>query len=243
MQNAFGAGSVYGVDTNSANPTPVQISALQEGSLDFSSSTKELYGSQAFPIAVAGGTRKINWKAKMGAFNARLFNNYFFNGTLATGQTSLLENVSVAVATTVTAANITGFKDLGVYEIATNKTFTRVASGPTTGTYSVNEGTGVYTFAAADVGKIVAYSYQYTIAATGQSITITNPQLGTSTPFKMVFSALFNNLRNTWILNACTATKLGVGTKTEDFVMPEMEGGAFADSAGNIGIASFAEQN
>ncbi len=48
--------------------------------------------------------------------------------------------------------------DLGVTHLGVP--LTRVPSGPATGQYSVNEATGVYTFAAADVGNVLAISYE-----------------------------------------------------------------------------------
>ena len=53
--------------------TPVPFGALQDVSMDISSSKKELYGQRQFPLAVARGTGKIDCKAKAASFSAMLF--------------------------------------------------------------------------------------------------------------------------------------------------------------------------
>lgn len=50
--------------------------------------------------------------------------------------------------------------DLGV-KYANGSAFTKVTSAPAVGQYSVNEATGVYTFAAADEGEAVLLSYSF----------------------------------------------------------------------------------
>lgn len=41
--------------------------------------------------------------------------------------------------------------------------------------------------------------------------------------------------------NNCTSSKLGFGTKLEDFVMPEFDFSVFADAAGNVATWSFGD--
>lgn len=242
MQNSFGAGSAIAVDSG-ANPTPIDFNALQEWSIDFSASTKELMGANQFALAVGRGAAKITTKIKYGSMDARAKNTLMFGGTMTTGQTVFLEDVAASIPATpfqITAANVTGFSDLGVSDATTNIRMVRVASAPTTGQYTVTTA-GVYTFAAADTLKAVKYSYTFTQATSGNSIAIGNPLLGVSSFFKLVLSALFNGQRNTTILNANMSSKLAWGTKTEDFTMPEIESSAFSDSAGNIGTFTQAE--
>ena len=56
MQNSFGAGSAIAVDSG-ANPTPIDFNALQEWSIDFAASTKELMGANQFALACSPHTR------------------------------------------------------------------------------------------------------------------------------------------------------------------------------------------
>lgn len=77
----------FGSGTLSATPTvgsPQTFGALQDVSLDFSFTNKELYGSKQFPLVVARGTGKINCKAKFASIDAALFNTLFFQGTATT---------------------------------------------------------------------------------------------------------------------------------------------------------------
>jgi hypothetical protein len=241
MQFGFASGSAWAIDS-AANPTPSPFGILQDVSVDFSFSNKELTGQYGFPVAVGRGTGKISCKAKAARLSGRLL-NLFFGGTKATGQTSVAQDESGTIPTTpfqVTVANSAFFGiDLGVYDSATGIPFVRVASAPAAGQYSV--AAGVYTFNTADVGKIVKISYTYTIAATGESITIANQLMGTAPTFKAVATQLFNNLRSTLTLNSNVFSKLGVATKLEDFNIPEFDWSTQADAANNIGTWSLAE--
>jgi len=241
MQFGFGSGSAYAVDS-AANPTPAPFGILQDISVDFSFTNKELTGQFGFPVAVGRGTGKIACKAKNARLSGRLL-NMFFSGTKAAGQTSVAQDESGSIPGTpfqITVANSANFGiDLGVFDSATSIPFVRVASAPAVGQYTVTA--GVYLFNTGDTGKTVKISYTFTIAGTGESITITNPLIGVAPTFKAVATQLFNTLRNTLTLNANVFTKLGWSTKLEDFAIPEMDFSSFADSANNIGTWSVAE--
>jgi hypothetical protein len=241
MQFGFASGSAWAIDS-AANPTPSPFGILQDVSVDFSFSNKELTGQYGFPVAVGRGTGKISCKAKAARLSGRLL-NLFFGGTKATGQTSVAQDELGTIPTTpfqVTVANSATFGiDLGVYDSATGIPFVRVASAPAAGQYSVVA--GVYTFNTADVGKVVKISYTYTIAATGESITIANQLMGTAPTFKAVATQIFNGLRSTLTLNSNVFSKLGAATKLEDFNIPEFDWSTQADAANNIGTWSLAE--
>lgn len=65
---------------------------------------------------------------------------------------------------TITAAKASVFAfDEGVTLVSDGSAFEAVASGPATGQYSVNNTTGVYTFAAADAGKAILIAYSYNV--------------------------------------------------------------------------------
>jgi hypothetical protein len=241
MQFGFASGSAWAIDS-AANPTPSPFGILQDVSVDFSFSNKELTGQYGFPVAVGRGTGKISCKAKAARLSGRLL-NLFFGGTKATGQTSVAQDELGTIPTTpfqVTVANSAFFAtDLGVYDSATSIPFVRVASAPAAGQYSVVA--GVYTFNTADTGKTVKISYTYTIAGTGESITIANQLMGTAPTFKAVATQIFNNLRSTLTLNSNVFSKLGAATKLEDFNIPEFDWSTQADAANNIGTWSLAE--
>jgi len=242
MQFAFASGSAWAIDS-AANPTPAPFGILQDVSVDFSFSNKELTGQYGFPVAVGRGTGKISCKAKAARLSGRLL-NLFFGGSKAAGQSSVAQDESGAIPGSpfqITVANGATFvTDLGVYDAATGLPFTRVASAPAALQYTVSAG-GVYLFNTADTGKTVKISYTYTIASTGETITISNPLMGVASTFKAVSTQLFNNLRSTLTLNANVFSKLGTATKLEDFNIPEFDWSAFADAANVIGTWSLAE--
>ena len=73
MMTEFGSGVVWGIPTinlagnNVVNPTPVPFGALQDVSVDFAFSVKELYGQYQFPIDVARGTATPDVSARAAA--------------------------------------------------------------------------------------------------------------------------------------------------------------------------------
>jgi len=241
MQFGFGSGSAWAIDS-AANSTPVPFGILQDASVEFSFSNKELSGTYAFPVAVGRGSGKIACKAKNARMSGRLM-NLFFNGSKAAGQTSVAQDEAGTVPTTpfaITVANSAQWAtDLGVYNATTGIPLVRVASAPATGQYSV--AAGVYTFAAADTGLAMKISYTYTIAASGEQITITNPLIGDAPTFKAVLTQNFNSKRNTLTLNSNVFSKFGWGTKLEDFGMKDLDFSSFADAGNNIGTWSLAE--
>jgi hypothetical protein len=241
-QYGFGSGSFWGVDSG-ANPTPGRFGELQDVGVDFSFNLKELYGQKSFPATVARGLGKIACKGKLARFQGRILNSLFFNNTKAAGQVSVAADEAGTVGTTpfqITVSNSANFvDDLGVRNAATGIPLVCVAAGPTTGQYSVSA--GVYTFAAADTGIAMKIDYTYTVAATGEKISIVNNATGLAPNFKGVFTQSYNSLRQTLVLNACVSSKLSIASKLEDFNMKDFDFAGMADSAENIGTWSLGE--
>jgi len=236
MQISFGVGLLT-LTPSGSNPTPQQVAVLQDVSVDIAISSKELYGSYQFPIDVARAAGKISGKAKFAAIRGSLFQQFFGGSTIATGQTIGVQNevgtiplVSTYTITTANAANFTA--DLGVFDTVTGLFMSRVASGPTTGQYSV--ASGIYTFAAADAGHLVWLSYDYTNSAIGKTVSLTNQLMGTGNTFGLT---LFNSFRsmNTGIkLYAVQVPKLSLALKNEDYTMSDLDFDAFANSTGQV---------
>lgn len=247
MQYSFGAGALIGTQIAAGVVTPRQLATLQEVSVEFSFNVKELMGNMQFPVAVARGAGKIAGKAKFANMNAAAFNELFFAGSSATGESKVAYNEAGTPTTnSFTVSNsATWAEDLGVFNRATGRYMERVASAPATGQYSV--AAGVYTFAAADSNPSCYFTYRYTTAtAPGKVITISNQLLGVQPTFSAVLTTRFThsdgvtrelNLK----LNSCMSSKLAIATKLEDFIIPDFDFNAFADSAGNIGTLSMAE--
>src|SRR5260370_12671 len=243
---AFASGVLLGFRSDVANSTPINFGLIQEATFDISFTMKELYGQKQWPVAIARGTGKITGKAKMARISGLAFNNLFFGQTLAAGQlnTSFAEGPTSIPTTpfTITVVNSATFvDDLGVINAATGLPFTKVASGPTAGQYSV--AAGVYTFASADnvSGIKVLISYTYTLAATGEKITVTNQLSGTTPTMQAQFFTTFQGNPLSVKFPNCVSTKLAIASKLEDFMIPEIDFSCYADAADNVMTWSFGD--
>lgn len=244
-QYSFGAGVMWGTPTADAfgnaiaNPSPVQFGVLQEISLDVSFDTKMLYGQNQFPVAVGRGKGKVSGKAKFAQLNGAILNSLFFGQTLTSGITADVYDITgTAIPTTpftitpTPPSSGTWSRDLGVRD-SNGLPMTRVASAPATGQYSV--AAGVYTFAAADTGKIVFISYQYTATSTtAKKSSVVNVPMGYAPTFGCDLYEPFQGKALTIYLPNCIGSKLQFATKLDDFNVPEFDFEAFADAAGNV---------
>lgn len=240
-QYHFGAGVLIANRTDIAAPTPVKFGALQDVSVDFTSTIKELHGQYQFPLDVGRGAAKVSGKAKAAAFSAAAFNAVYFADQLATGQILLANDEAGAIPATttytVTVTNSAHFlADMGVTYADTGEPFMNVGSAGTlaaAGQYK--EAAGVYTFDVADASANVKITYTYTDATSGSTISIGNPLMGTAPTFSMMLYQVRHNKVTTIILNQAVATKLSIATKLEDFVIPEFDFSAFVDDGNNLG--------
>lgn len=244
MLDAFGPGAIVATRTDVANSTPINVGYAQSLNLEFSGNLKELYGQNQFPIDVARGTVKVTAKINAAVISGIAWNNMFFGASMVTGSLTWAapENQTVpATPYQVTVTNSANFdKDLGVISNVTGLPLKRVASAPATGQYSVNEATGIYTFAAADTDISMGISYAYKTVA-GQTLQISQTLLGYSPIFQLDYFTTRNNKPFLARFNQCQASKLAMAAKLEDFVMPEIDIGMFADTTGNIGKIYFPE--
>ena len=242
-QYIFGPGSLYGTNTNALS-TPRRFAGLQDVSVDYAFTEKELFGSYQYPISIARGTGKITCKAKAATIEAGIYNDLFF------GQTEALTLVNASavdenqpIGSTVTSTHsATWTTDLGVQwatGASAGQWLTLVSGSPTiTGTYSVSA--GIYSFCAADVsaGYAIRLNYVYTVS-TGGIITLNNQLIGTTPLFSAVFTTIFNSQQATFTFTQCTSSKLNFNGKITDYTIPEFDFQCFANSAGVIGTLSF----
>jgi hypothetical protein len=244
MQYGFGIGNLFGVRTDVTPNLTVPFGTIQEVNFDLSFEIKELYGQYQIPLAVARAKAKLQGKAKLARINTGVFNNLFFGGTQATGETIVNpQSVSSIPATpfqvTIAPPNSGVFAaDLGVQFSASGINLVKVASGPTTGQYSIAG--AVYTFAAADTLLGILISYSYTIA-TGQTLTYTNQLMGAAPQFQIHWQDVYQGNNCYLKLVNCISTKFTLPMKLDDFTVPELDFSAFADAAGNVLTLSFAE--
>src|SRR5207248_11222117 len=126
--------------------------------------------------------------------------------------------------------------DLGVYYANGHHAghrFTRVTTPATAGEYSVNLATGIYTFAAADANAAVSISYVYNVSSAGKKLVLTNQFMGYTPTFKAAFyttkttGGIASGLA--LVLNACTASKLSLPTRIDDYEIQAFDFSAFAD--------------
>lgn len=244
-QYQFGSGVLIGTPLTDAtgaaiaNPTPIQFGALQDVSIDISSENKTLHGQNQFPLAVGRGKAKVSGKAKFAQINGLILNSLFFGQTVSNGiAADFIDTTGTAIPTTpftitpTPPSSGTWAYDLGVKN-ASGLPMTRVSGSPTTGQYSV--AAGVYTFAAADTGLTVFISYGYTATSTSAvKSTVSNVLMGQAPTFQADFFTTYNGKNLTFKLYSCVATKLTFATKLDDFMIPEFDFEAFANSAGKV---------
>jgi Putative phage serine protease XkdF len=96
-------------------------------------------------------------------------------------------------------------------------------------------------------GRVTARDpgYLYTIATAGKKLVLTNQFMGYTPTFKATFYTTKTTQGTAaglaLVLNACTASKLSLPTKTDDYEIQEFDFSAFADPTGAIGTLSVNE--
>jgi len=244
-QFVFGAGTVLALP--SSGGTPQQFGTLQDISVDFSTTNKELTGQYQYPVAVGRGPAKVSGKAKAASFSANFFNQIYFGVTPVAGVSNMAVSESHPIPTTPFQVTIAPpgsgvfLDDGGVVNSATGVVLQRVASGPITGQYSVNASTGVYTFASVDTGQVVLISYTYTTATGGYSALLANQLMGTAPIFKLVLNNTFNGNQLTLELYQCISDKLALDFKNTDWSIPEFDFSCFTNAANNLGKLSLSQ--
>lgn len=235
-QYVFGTGQLYAMPVGGG--APLRFGALQDVSVDFSADMKTLYGQYQFPLDVARGKAKIEYKASTGNIDVTAYNQLYFGGTVTSNnEMKQAQNEAGTIPTTpfqLTAANgATFIMDLGVYDVLTGQPLKQVAANPATGQYTVSNA-GVYTFAAADTGKAVLLNYLYSGATTGGVLQQNNSLMGVQPRFQLVLTQTYNGQAFTMILYSAASDKLSLPFKQDDYLVSELSGQAFADPAGRV---------
>lgn len=247
MGNMFGSGRLWAIPTSDylgntiTVPTPVQFGSLQDISVDFGFDVKKLYGTRQFADAIARGKGTIQGKASLGKINGGLLNTLFFGQPMSSSILNGYNDITGAVVpgtpftiTPTPPGSGVWSEDLGVTNAA-GLTLTRVASGPTTGQYSVTA--GAYLFAAADTGITMYINYQYTgTSTTASTATLTNPAMGSTPTFQaeILFPGSAGGIYTGFTLLNCTSTKLAVASKLDEFGIQNLSFEASANTAGQI---------
>lgn len=257
MQFVFGPGNLVATPLTDAygnalsNPTPRLLGGFQEAAFSSSAENKMLYGPNQYPIAVGRGKGKTSMKVKAAQVSIDKWNALYI-GQPANQTTGVLaafiDTVGTAIPgtpyqitpVTTYASYLTGTSpafdyDLGVQD-GNGNVYTRVASSPATGQYSLSA--GVYTFAAADTTKTVFVSFAYTAtAATGAKnayVNVANVLMGQAPTLQLDFAASFGPNPLLITLFQAINSKLDLSTKLDDFAIPDLEFDAFANASNLI---------
>lgn len=246
-QKIFGSGYFY-AKPNAANPNPTAFGATQNMSVDFKRDLKYLHGTNQLPIESASGKVTVSGKVELATVNGRLINDLLLGGSMATGETQLVQNEAHPIpptgpyTITITPPNSGTFVDVWkIKYAATNVPLVQVASGPVSGQYSYTG--AVFTFAAVDEGLSISFDYDYSQVATGQVLTMSNQAMGKTGNFAALMAMNFGTEQNTIQLNNCMSGGWSLATKLDDYAMPSFEYGAATDTNDNLGTMSFAQVN
>jgi hypothetical protein len=239
---AFGPGILIVTRTDIANAPAVNVGYAQTFSLDTAATNKELYGQNKFPLVVAQGTVKVTGKITAAVISGIAWNSAFYGQAFTPGgfQWNIGEAHSVPAVSTYTVVVTNGATfdaDLGVTYSLTSLPLQRVTAGAeAVGKYSVNAVSGTYTFAVADASAALLFTYTSTVT-TGQSMIVTNQQIGNTPTFKLDYYTNLNQPTSKPFairVFACVGTKMSLATKLEDFIMPDIEFGSFADNSNRV---------
>lgn len=235
-QFSFGSGELWAIGQN--DPTPIKFGTLQNVQVDYNSNVVELHGAKQLPVAVGRGKMKVSGKAQFASIDARVMSNLFFGVASTTGKNRVASNEVGTVATAkITVANAATFVlDLGVVDKLTGTPLKRVTGTPAVGEYSV--AAGVYTFDATANGKDMYIDYEYSVTGSGNTIVLTNQNLGEQPVFKLVLRSSYNNKQTVITFNRCVATSYTFQTQQENFTIPDFAFSAFTDDADELGTIS-----
>lgn len=240
---SFGAGVLWATQLTDYTgaavslATPLLLGTIQDVSIDISYDSKPLYGQNAFAVANARGKGKVSGKAKFARLDGLLFQSVVSGMPITSSIASMVyDTTGTPIPTTPftitptipgggTFARVLSVRD------GLGNTYTQVASGPTTGQYSLSG--GVFTFATADSGKTVFIDYAYTGTSTvAKKVLVTNQPMG----YAPTFRADFFNPRAGMSLTvfACMANKFSYATKTDDWAINEIDFEGLADGSNNV---------
>jgi hypothetical protein len=248
---AFGPGILVARRLDIANGPNINIGYANEFSFDLAGNTKQLFGQNQYALVAARGTVKSTGKFKAAVISGIALNAVFFAGTLNAGgdQWVIDEAASVPAPagpyTITVAGSATFLNDLGMRYSVSGLPLQRVTAGSeATGKYSVNEATGVYTFAVGDASTAMLITYTKQLTGSGQSLTLANQAIGVTPTFQLFYYTNLNQPTSkpyVATIYSCVSSKLSQAFKLEDFMMPELDFDIFANAAGNIMKVTYAD--
>jgi hypothetical protein len=251
MRIMFGSGQLFAAPVSFSGGTftasPVWFATLQDVDVSIDATIKELRGNTQFPEDTAISDKKITFKAGSGRFSIDTWNNLYFGDTISSGSNASGTGAGTGVpqvqesttlnSTSYSVTHHTTFtEDLGVVYASNYGDFTRVTGVPVQGQYNVSS--GVYGFSSSDNNAAIYVSYRYQIS-TGRVLVVQNHIQGWGPSFEMLlaqpYQELTSGIPNYLDLYACKAGKLTAPLKRADYMISDLEGQAFANSAGYVG--------
>ena len=225
------------------NPTPSQMLTVQSFKFDVKVTLVPLKGQNQFPDDVAPGDKEGTGSFAMGNNQLLQENNLLYADAVTSGVSQIANQAPTAIPTTpyqITVTNSAHFKtDLGVRNSATGALFTKVASSPSAGQYSVNTGTGVYTFSSADnvSGISVIISYAWTDSTVGNTLTVNNQLMGYGPIVELWVNQTYQT--NAGNPNGLHLFQVRIGSQKKDvkrdgYLIPEYDFQAYPNAAGNV---------
>ncbi|MFZ5544400.1 MAG: hypothetical protein ACOZJZ_12640 [Pseudomonadota bacterium] len=245
----FGVGALIATTKTDAQgnalavPQSFRFGILQEIGTEFSFEGKTLHGSSIFPADRGRGKGKAAFTAKVAKIDIAGLAALHFGLTPSTGFKGPRFDDPITVpatpgpyTVTVTPPSSGTFvADLGIADTSNNR-YERVASAPAAGQYSVTAG-GQYTFNAADQGKALLASYEYSTSS-GLLMPLTNQLMGYSPSFSVILMNDSKGSKLAMKLNNCQSDKLSLPFKNEDFSIADFGFEAFDDGTGSLGYWS-----
>lgn len=244
-QKIFAAGRFFGI-ANVTIPTPTRFAIPQDQSITFKRATKSLFGENQFAADISAASVEVTGKVTFATLQPRVFSDLLFGDAGTTGQVLEINGEAgtvpaVSVYTIQVANHTTWTTDLGVTNVATGKRYVRVAAAAEVAGASYSAAAGVYTFAAGDANANMKISYLYTDSSSGETITITNQQMGDATAFTAVMQFNWSSEQSVLTLNKCLASDTEISTKLDDYAKPTFGFMSSCDTNDVLGSFSFAE--
>ena len=241
----FGPGILIGTRTDLTPTGPaINVGFVNEFNIDFAGTAKQLYGQYQFPLVVARGTIKATGKFKNAVLSGIAMNALFYGETLSTTSGLLAWNIDstyTVPASTVAVqvgSSLTFDADLGVKYSTTGLPLQRVSTGlEALGKYSVTASSpGLYNFITADENANLKITYTSS-TGTGQSLVYQNQLIGYTPTFQLDYYTNLNQpTAKPFVVRpySCVSEKLAMAFKLEDFMLPEIDFGLFANPQGQV---------
>ena len=251
MRLMFGSGQLFALPGafygGSFAASPVWFATLQDVDITIDATIKELRGNLQFPDDTAISDKKVTWKSGYGRFSIDTWNNIYFGDTISTGSNSggtgagggvpQVQESFTTNATTWTVQHAANFtQDMGVLYKSNLQALQKVTGVPTQGQYNVSA--GVYGFNISDNNTAMLVSYRYGVT-TGRVLVVQSHVQGWGPSFEMLLSQPYQEITpgipNYLDLYACKCGKLTAPLKRADYLISDLEGQAYSNSAGFLG--------